>query len=73
MEHYRNLGGNSAILNYNIEEKSITVWFKGNLKAYNYSYGSAGKMHVDTMKRLALNGSGLNAYINANVRELFDK
>jgi hypothetical protein len=74
MERYKNISGNSPVTYYLINNTSITVWFKGSTKTYTYSYyGGAGSMHVEQMKILARNGSGLSAYINRNVRDLYDK
>lgn len=73
MERYLNHSGNSPITNYQVEESSITVWFKGSPRSYSYSYsGKAGRIHVDTMKQLARSGSGLSAYITRNVKLLYD-
>ncbi len=73
MAHYDNKRGNSQITDYEIESDAITVWFKGG-KPYRYSYdGGAGEYHVEEMKELAKAGSGLSAYITANVRNDFDK
>lgn len=70
MERYANLSGNSPITGFQIEDRSITVWF--GYKTYTYSYNRAGSMHVENMKRLAKSGSGLSAYINRNVKYLYD-
>lgn len=71
MEAYKNRRGNSPITHFQIEESKIIVWFKGNNK-YTYSNNKAGKTHVDQMKILAKNGSGLSAYISHNVKYLYD-
>ena len=71
MERYVNRSGNSQVTHYQINEDNITVWFKGG-RSYTYSYRGAGKSNVETMKRLASNGSGLSAYITRNVRNDYD-
>lgn len=71
MERYANQSGNSPITYYQIEDDKIAVWFKGG-KSYSYSYGKAGRSHVETMKSLARSGSGLSAYITRNVRFDYD-
>lgn len=71
MERYANRSGNSPITHYQINNDSITVWFKGN-KSYTYSYSGAGVANVETMKKLAIIGSGLSAYITRNVRNDYD-
>lgn len=72
MERYLNLDGDSGVTYYQIADTSITVWFNRNGKSYTYSYYKAGKIHVENMKRLAESGSGLNAYINRNVKYSYD-
>ncbi len=74
MERYKNSGGDSGVSSYEIGSDHIIVIFKGNQKPYRYSYGGrAGQTHVENMKNLAQNGTGLNAYINKHVRDLYDK
>lgn len=67
MERYRNIGGNSGIIAYEIAVDSITVKFSDN-SVYLYSYRNPGSSHVEKMKVLATNGQGLNSYINTNVK-----
>lgn len=72
MERYRNLGGNSGVYAYEIGNAYIKVQFS-DLSVYTYSYyGKAGKNHVDNMKQLAIQGEGLNSYINTKVKYLYD-
>ncbi len=70
---YMNLGGNSNVYAYDIGSNYINVQFKGTAKIYSYSYQSAGATNVETMKRLAQSGSGLNSFINKNVKCLYMK
>jgi len=71
---YKNLGGDSNVSSYEIGEDFIIVYFKGSSRRYRYSYnGGAGKNHVDTMKKLAQKGEGLNSYIITRVNKLYDK
>ncbi|MCL2289282.1 MAG: hypothetical protein FWC34_01045 [Bacteroidetes bacterium] len=72
MERYANRSGNSPITYYQINEDSITVYFKGNNKPYTYSYRGAGTSNVETMKKIARSGSGLSTFINRNVRNDYD-
>ena len=72
MDRYKNLGNDSGISYYQIEDESISIWFKGNSKIYSYSYIRAGQAHVENMKQLAANGRGLNSYINRYVKHLYD-
>lgn len=74
MERYRNSGGDSGVSDYEIGSDYIIVVFKGKPKRYRYSYGGgAGRYHVENLKNLAINGNGLNAYINNHVKYLYDK
>jgi hypothetical protein len=74
MEKYENSGGNSGVSSFEIGSNYIIVLFKGKLKPYRYSYtGGAGRYHVENLKRLARNGSGLNAYIINYVKDKCDK
>lgn len=71
MEIYMNLGNASGVSSYGIGEDFIIVVFSTG-KPYRYSYGKAGRMHVEKMKELAKNGRGLNSYINKYVRNDYD-
>jgi hypothetical protein len=73
MEKYRNSGGDSGVSSYEIGAEYIRVKFSRNIKTYTYSYSKAGITHVEKMKTLAKNGSGLNAYINRYVKDLYDR
>lgn len=73
MVPYLDIDGDSGVLSYEFGADYIDVQFKKTLKIYRYSYNSAGKNNVDTMKELAQNGNGLNAFINKNVRNLYVK
>lgn len=67
MQIYKNLGGNSNVSAFELGDNYIDVQFNGGA-IYRYSYMSAGVLKVDKMKRLALQGYGLNSYIMRNVR-----
>ncbi len=73
MQQYRDINGDSGVEGFDIGEDSIIVKFAGTKKLYVYSYRTAGARHVDTMKRLALSGDGLNAYINAHVKYKYER
>jgi hypothetical protein len=70
MERYKNLSGTSGVSAYQIAADSITVRFTDGA-AYIYTYASAGANAIEDMKKLAAQGSGLNAYINTNVRRKY--
>jgi hypothetical protein len=73
MQRYADVNNDSGVIGYEIHEKSIIVWFEGTDRSYTYSYALAGPHHVETMKRLAAFGNGLNAYINDNVKSKYDR
>jgi hypothetical protein len=72
MERYRNTTRESGVVAYEIGPDYIRVQFLGTFRTYTYSYRKAGKVHVDNMKTLAYNGSGLNSYINSHTKNLYD-
>lgn len=71
MERYKNLSGNSSVYEYLIGPDYITVQFKSGV-SYVYTYQSAGAVIVDKMKRLALSGKGLAAYIGRHAHRLYE-
>jgi hypothetical protein len=71
MERYKNLGENSGVLSYEIGNDSITVQFSPDA-VYLYTYRSAGSLHIEKMKLLAVTGKGLNTYINKYVKKGYE-
>ena len=67
MEPYKNLGGNSGVRAYEIGPDFIRVQFSDN-SVYLYTYASAGSQNIEHMKRLAVDGRGLNSFITITVR-----
>ena len=63
MHRYANLSGKSGVVAYGIGPDFVDVKFKGGETTYRYTYESAGPLHVETMKTLALAGRGLSSYI----------
>lgn len=72
LQHYLNFGGNSNVLSYEYGNTYITVQFSSG-HPYTYSYESAGRENVETMKKLADQGQGLNSFIMRNVKTLYVK
>jgi len=68
MERYKNLGGDSGIVAYEIADESIKVQFRDQ-SLYLYNYQRPGSQHVEHMKELAINGRGLNSFISRIVRK----
>ena len=72
LEKYLNINRDSGVSHFEIHTDKIIVKFTGTMRSYIYSYRKAGVIHVNKMKILARNGSGLNTYINLHVRKLYD-
>ena len=70
MERYKNLGGDSGVVAYEIGSDSIRVQFSDGA-IYRYTYASAGSSNIEHMKQLARNGQGLNSFINTTVRKAY--
>jgi hypothetical protein len=65
MKTYRDMNGDSGISAYDYGNDWIIVQFKFG-GTYEYRASGIGETHLDTMKRLADAGNGLNAYINTH-------
>jgi hypothetical protein len=62
MQRYRNLSGNSGVVEFKIQPGFVIVRFdRGDL--YVYMSERVGGHHVEEMKRLAVAGKGLSTYI----------
>lgn len=72
MQQYKNLGGDSNVTAFLIGEDYIDVQFDGSA-IYRYSYKSAGSDKVEKMKRLAVQGYGLNSFIMRYARMDYEK
>lgn len=68
MERYKNLGGDSGVVAYEICGDAIRVQFRDRW-IYLYSYQSAGSDNIEHMKSLALSGRGLNSFISTVVKK----
>ena len=66
MRPYRNLGGNSGVVEWDEGPDWISVRFRSG-DVYVYNYESAGRRHVEAMKELAASGRGLSAYISQHL------
>ena len=70
MERYKNLGGDSGVAAYENGTDFIRVQFSDG-SVYLYTYASAGAQNIEHMKQLAIQGQGLNAFINTAVRKTY--
>jgi len=72
MRVYCDIDGDSGIAAYETGPDFIRVVFTTGA-VYLYTYASAGRQSIETMKQLAAAGDGLNAYINRSVRRGYER
>jgi hypothetical protein len=70
MRRYADLSGTSGVVAYEIGPDFIDVRFRGG-DTYRYTHASAGAVHIEQMKKLAIAGRGLGTYISRHVREAY--
>lgn len=70
MERYKNLGGQSGIVEYEIMVNGITIRFRD---GWNYLYNtqSTSPDNIRQMQQFAVQGRGLNSFITRVVRRGF--
>ena len=69
MERYKGQDNHhSGVRAYELLTDGIKLQFQ-DYSTYLYDYQKPGKYHVEQMKRLAREGSGLTTYVNQHVRE----
>lgn len=68
MNYYKNLGGGSSVVAYEMGLGEITVQFSDGW-FYLYTTQSAGAANISEMQHLASLGSGLNSFIGRVVRK----
>jgi hypothetical protein len=72
VETYKNLSGDSGVVQYQLSEGTILVQFSdGSL--YEYTNESAGDNAIATMHRLAVVGRGLNSFISTAVSKKYSR
>lgn len=67
MEKYKNTNRTSGVEGYEIADESITIQFNTGA-LYLYNNVRPGIAYVEMMKRLAINGSGLNSLISREIK-----
>lgn len=72
MQKYRNSSGDSAIKQFELGPDFIKIEFLDGA-LYLYDHIKPGSKHVEKMKTLALDGRGLNSYINSHVKKTYAK
>lgn len=65
---YKNLNRSSGVRAFEIGSSHIKVKFNDGGE-YLYNNSSAGEQNIETMKTLAIDGMGLNGFINTYVRK----
>lgn len=70
MKQYKNLAGDSGAIAYDVGNDRIKVKFLDGT-VYTYTYRSAGRANVETMKSLAIAGRGLSSFISSIVKDGF--
>lgn len=71
MVNLKNSNGNSGVRGYLTANEYIIVEFNDG-SSYKYSYASAGITDIEEMKRLVIQGSGLNSFIMRNIRTFYE-
>ena len=72
MTNYLNLHGDSNVKCYEIHDNYIDIIFYKTPSIYRYSNKISGSYVVKELKRLALQGYGLNEYINRYVKKNYE-
>ena len=72
MVRYKNLSGNSKVVQYEIAKDAMKIRF-ADCSVYIYSNQSADPCNISKMKTLAITGKGLSTFIDANVKDRFSR
>jgi hypothetical protein len=72
MQRYKNHGGKSGVVAYDIGANSITVQFHGG-DCYLYTLDSAGAANIAQMQRLARAGRGLCTFISQVIGNQYER
>jgi hypothetical protein len=69
---YKNLSGKSTVSKFEVKKDAITIRFTDH-SVLRYTNQSADPANISKMKTLALAGKGLGTFIDANVKERFQR
>jgi len=72
MHRYKNLGGESGVVAYDIDAGQIIVQFR-NGDRYLYTEDSAGAANIAKMQELAKAGRGLSSFISQHVHDRYER
>ena len=70
MVRYKNVSGTSGVVAYETGRESIAVEFEDGA-IYLYTYRSAGRSNIESMKSLAAAGRGLSTFIARSVHKAY--
>ncbi len=70
MQRYSDIDRDSGVVAFECAADYIRDRFSDGA-IYLYTYASAGQLHIESMKKLAIRGDGLNAYINDHVKKSY--
>jgi hypothetical protein len=70
-KRYKNAGGKSTILRYEIEKDAVNLVFTDH-SSYRFTNQSAGPENIAKMKTLALSGKGLGTFVET-VKDRFER
>lgn len=73
MTNYLNLHGDSNVKCYEIHNNYIDIVFYNTPSIYRYSNVIPGQLVLNELKKLALQGYGLNGYINRYVKKNYER
>ena len=69
---YQNVGGKSKVERYHLAKDAVTIEF-ADCSKYIYTNQSATPVNIAKMKELAVAGKGLDAFIDKNVKDRFER
>jgi hypothetical protein len=69
---YKNLSGDSKVVKFEIKKDAMTVRFADH-SVYRYTNQTAGPANLSKMKTLAMAGKGLGTFIDANVKDRYQR
>lgn len=71
-KRYKNLSGKATVAHFELEKDAVNIKFT-DTSSYRYTNQSAGSENIRKMKTLALAGKGLSTFIDATVKDRFER
>ncbi len=72
MQRYKDLGGDSGVVAFELGEQFIVIEFRDGSR-YRYTAASTGAADIAAMRRLARAGEGLCTFISQHVRGRYER